>query len=220
MNEAESNNEKRKFISQDQMSEFLDQCYKKVLSGIPGTKSCEDLARDYLDKYHDPELAAKKMITAQITKCTTSGFITSLGGIVTLPVAIPANVASVLYVQMRMISALAYIGGTDINSDEVQTLVYTCLAGTSITDIAKSAGVQFTNKLTVSAIKKIPGNVLAKLNRAVSFRLVTKFGSKGVINLGKLVPVVGGVVGGSFDLVTTKAIANHAYKMFVMGDII
>ncbi|MDD6195444.1 MAG: EcsC family protein, partial [[Clostridium] aminophilum] len=47
---------------------------------------------------------------------------------------------------------------------------------------------------------------------------LTKFGEKGIINIAKLVPVVGGVIGGGFDLVETKVIANRAYKMFIKGD--
>ena len=38
------------------------------------------------------------------------------------------------------------------------------------------------------------------------------------MNSVKLVPVVGGVIGGGFDLVETKVIANRAYKMFIKGD--
>lgn len=209
----------KQLITHEQMMDVLDKCYNQAIAGIPGSKSCDDLASEYLSKYSDPHIAAKKFIGAQIAKCTTSGFITSLGGLITLPVAIPANIASVLYVQMRMIASLAAIGGQNINSDEVQTLVYVCLAGTSITDICKSAGVQIANKLTVSALKKLPGTVLTKINQAVGFRLVTKFGTKGIVNLGKMVPVAGGVIGGGVDLVTTKVISNKAYKMFLMNEI-
>ena len=53
----------------------------------------------------------------------------------------------------------------------------------------------------------------------VGFRFLTKFGEKGIINIAKLVPVVGGVIGGGFDLVETKVIANRAYKMFIKGDL-
>ena len=35
-------------------------------------------------------------ISWQVAKCGTSGFLTGLGGLITLPVAIPANIASVL----------------------------------------------------------------------------------------------------------------------------
>ena len=57
-----------------------------------------------------------------------------------------------------------------------------------------------------------------KINQKVGFRLLTKFGTKGLINLGKAIPVVGGVISGGFDFVETKIIADRAYKMFVLND--
>ena len=38
------------------------------------------------------------------------------------------------------------------------------------------------------------------------------------MNLGKLVPGVGAIVGGGLDLVETKVIANRAYNWFFKGD--
>ena len=118
-----------------------------------------------------------------------------------------------------MIVALAAMGGYDTKSDEVQTLGYLCLVDTSITDIVKSAGVQVANKVSMSMLKKLPGSICTRINRMVGFRLITKFGEKGVINLWKIVPVVGGVVGGGFDFVGTKIIADRAYKMFILEEI-
>ncbi|WP_458256038.1 hypothetical protein [Dysosmobacter welbionis] len=59
---------------------------------------------------------------------------------------------------------------------------------------------------------------MTKINQKVGFRFITKFGSKGIINLGKLVPGVGAVIGGGLDLVETKAISARAYKWFFEGD--
>lgn len=205
-------------LSSEQMMEILEKCYDKAVEGLPGSKSCELLALEYMEKYGDVEKAAEKLILSQIAKCSTSGFITSLGTIA-LPVALPANITSVLYIQMRMIASIAALGGHNVNSDEVQTLVYVCLAGSSMVDICKSAGIQVANKLTTNMIKKLPGAVLLKINKAVGFRLVTKFGTKGVINLAKLVPIAGGVVGASVDGVGTKIIAKRAYDMFLLDKI-
>ena len=46
----------------------------------------------------------------------------------------------------------------------------------------------------------------------MGFRLLTKSGEKGLINLGKLVPGVGAVIGGSLDLIKTKTIGKRAYQ--------
>ncbi len=207
-------------ITQEQMESILSYCYDKSINGIPGvTKSVDQLADQYLKKAKSPELAAKALINNQLVKCTTSGFLTSLGGVLTLPVAIPANVGSVIYVQMRMIAAVAKIGGYDPTDDQVQTLIYACLTGQTVGEVLKSAGVKIGNKLAINSIQKISGATLTKINQKVGFRLITKFGETGVINLGKAVPVIGGIVGGGFDYVTTKVIAKNAYKAFILNDL-
>ena len=61
-------------------------------------------------------------------------------------------------------------------------------------------------------------STLTKINQKVGFRFITKFGTKGIVNLGKLLPGVGAVVGGGLDLVETKIIADRAYKWFLKGD--
>ena len=200
--------------------DMLDNLYDKVVKGIDKVSpSIEVLANNYLVKSCDTQTAAKKFIAFQIAKCTTSGFLSGLGGLITLPVTIPANVGSVIYVQMRMIACLAYMGGYDIHSDQVQTLVYACLAGISLDQIVKNIGIQFGTKITMNMVKKIPGSILTKINQRVGFRFLTKFGSKGIINIGKAVPFVGGIIGGGLDFTETKIIADRAYKMFINGEL-
>lgn len=196
----------------------LDWCYGKAVNGLGNiSPSVDKFAANYLEKNQNAEAAAQSMIKYQIAKCTTSGFVTGLGGLITLPVAVPVNLSSVLYVQLRMIACIAYMAGYDVKSDQVQTLVYACLAGISVGEVLKQVGVKVGEKIAVGAVKKIPGAVLTKINQRVGFRLLTKFGSKGVINIGKAVPVIGGVITGGMDLVETKFIADRAYKMFFEG---
>ena len=206
-------------ITQEDIMVLLNQLYNQSIRGIAKVSPPIDvLANNYLEKSEDLEKAARTFVNYQIVKCTTSGFITGLGGVITLPVAIPANIGSVMYVQMRMIACLAYMGGYDTDSDQVQTLVYACLAGISIDQLLKGVGIQFGTKLTMAMVKKIPGSVLVKINQKVGFRLLTKFGTKGIINIGKAVPVIGGVISGGFDFAETRVIADRAFKMFIKGD--
>lgn len=206
-------------ISQDDIMKILDNCYEACLNGIP--KVSDDVrivADEYLNKYKNKETACKKMLDNQIIKCTTSGFITGFGGILTLPVSLPANITSVIYVQMRMIACAAYMGGYDLSSDETRTFIYACLAGVAVNGLIKQASLKFGVKFANVLIKKIPGKVLTKINQKVGMRFITKFGTKGIINLGKMVPGVGAVIGGSLDFIETKVIANRAYKWFIEND--
>lgn len=196
--------------------QILDGVYSYAMNGLPGQKTVQQLGDEYTCRYTDIDLAADRFITNQITKCTTSGFLTNIGGLMTLPVAIPANISSVLYIQMRMIATLAYMGGLDPHSDEVQTLCYVALTGKGASDILKQAGVKLGTKTTNNMVAKISGATLTRINQKVGTRFITKFGEKGIINLGKGVPVVGGFIGGTFDYVTTKIIARTAKSMFII----
>jgi hypothetical protein len=214
-----SEKEKKTVIAQEDVMKILDSCYEKCLNGIPKiSPSVEEMANDYLKKYKTKEEACKAMIRNQITKCATSGFITGFGGFITMPVTLPANITSVIYVQMRMIACTSYMAGFDLDSDQTQTLVYACLAGVAVNNVIKQAGIKFGVKFANGLIKKIPGKVLTKINQKVGFRFVTKFGTKGIINLGKLIPGVGAVIGGGLDLVETKIIAERSYKWFFEHD--
>lgn len=210
---------KKQQISQNDIMKILNTCYEKSLNGIPKVSpDIETMANDYLHKYKTKELACQAMLKNQITKCTTSGFLTGFGGIATMTVTLPANITSVLYIQMRMIACTAYMAGFDLACDQTQTFVYACLAGVGVNKLVKQAGIKFGVKFANGLIKKIPGKVLTKINQKVGFRFITKFGTKGIVNLGKLIPGVGAIVGGGLDFAETKTIADRAYKWFFEND--
>ena len=210
---------KTSFASEAEVQSFLDKLYNVCLKGIPKvSRPISELAADYQNRHSSPEIAAKAMIKNQVLKCTTTGALTGLGGIVTLPAAVTADVGSVLYIQMRMIACTAYMAGYDLESDQVQAIIYACLAGVAVNELIKKVGIEFGEKVAVNVIKKIPGSVLVKINQKVGFRFLTKFGEKGLINLGKLVPGVGAVISGGFDYAETKVIGNRAFKWFFKND--
>lgn len=101
----------------------------------------------------------------------------------------------------------------------MQTLAYACLTGSAMSNVLKETGIKVGQKIAISTIDKIPGKVLTSINQKVGFRLLTKFGSKGVVNLVKLVPVAGGIVGGAIDVTSTKIIAQNAYNIFIKNSL-
>lgn len=202
-------------LTESKMTQILDWGYEKAVNGLPGTETAAELAENYLRKNSSVEKAIDSLIRWQNAKGATSGFLTGLGGLITLPVAIPANVASVMYVQIRMIATIAHMKGYDLKDDQVKTFVFVCLTGQAATDILKQAGIKLGTSLAKEAIKKIPYEVIKAINKAVGFRLITKFGEKGIINLGKAVPLVGGLIGGTVDGIGTNTIGKTAKKVFV-----
>ncbi|MEN2259561.1 EcsC family protein [Paraclostridium benzoelyticum] len=195
--------------------QVLDWSYEKAVNGLPGMETAEELANKYISKSSSIDDAIDQFISWQQAKCATSGFITGLGGIITLPVSVPANISSVIYIQTRMIATIANMKGYDLKDDQVRTLVYVSLTGQSAADILKQSGIKLGTNVAKSLVKKIPGEVIKNINQKVGFRLLTKFGQTGVINLGKCIPLVGGVIGGTVDAIGTRTIGKTAKKLFV-----
>lgn len=204
-------------LTESKIMDILDWTYEKAINGIPGLDSAYDLAADYTKSNESLYSQANSLIRWQNTKAGTSGFLTGLGGIITLPVSVPANVASVMYVQIRMIAALAHMGGHNLQDDRVKSLVFVCLTGNAAKDILKDVGIVVGRKVAENAIKNISGKTITAINKKVGFRLLTKFGETGVVNLGKTIPLLGGVIGATFDSVTTNTVGNIARDTFIVN---
>jgi len=204
-------------ITENKMHQALEFAYDKAINGVAGLDSASELAESYKNNgsLHDQ---CNALIRWQNTKAATSGFVTGLGGLALMPVTLPANITSVLYVQIRMIAAIAHLAGHDLKDDRVKTMVYVCLVGSGATEILKNVGIQVGKKVATNAIKNISGKVITQINQKVGFRLVTKFGEKGVINLGKAIPLLGGFIGATVDSLTTNIIGNTARDLFIGKD--
>jgi hypothetical protein len=59
---------------------------------------------------------------------------------------------------------------------------------------------------------------LIEINKKVGYRLLTKFGTKGSINLVRGIPLVGGGVGAGVNVVAINQIAKYAKATFIPLD--
>lgn len=197
-------------------AKVLNNIYNLAVTGNGSFgNSIQELADEYVERYGRTEKAIDKMVSNQRLKCTATGFVTGLGGLVTLPITIPADLASSLYIEIRMIAAVAAIRGYDINSDEVKTLVYLCIVGNSVGDVLKQAGLKsLTNYSAKVLIPKISNAIAAKVAENVGNKLLLKTSTKVLPKLGKLVPVIGGVVSGAYNYAEVSAYAKVAKNRF------
>ncbi|HEX4334334.1 MAG TPA: EcsC family protein [Polyangiaceae bacterium] len=217
-------------LDQSTLMKALDWAYDQAINGVhvAGFESAAELAASYAGgagsnmppgdgPLGDGPLGngARRLVNVQAAKAGLVGFVAGLGGALALPVTIPANLTGVLLIQLRMIAAVAHLGGFDLHADQVRTMAFACLCGNGAADIMKDVGIQLGEKLAAQAIKKVSGEALKKINQKVGIRLVTKFGEKGLINLGKMIPIAGGIVGGTFDATSTVVIGTVARRMFV-----
>jgi len=202
-------------LNQGLIAKILDWAYEKSLSGMGGVDSAIELGDNYLKQKGTLDHQINSLIKWQVAKAGTSGFITGVGGLATMPFTLPANIASVIYLQIRMIAAIAYMGGHDIRDDKVKTLIYICMVGNGAKELLKNMGIKAGEKLITHLITDVSAKTILYVNQKVGYKLLTKFSEKGVSNLGKIVPVAGGLIGAGIDAASTRIVGKVAKKVFI-----
>jgi hypothetical protein len=159
--------------------------------------------------------AIDRVIRTHVRLAALEGFLTGLGGFVTMVVALPANVWAFHLLATRMVAAIAAIHGHDVSTAEVRAAVLLTLAGDDAGDILRRAGaITGQGKLTSVALRGLPPSALMAVNKGVVFRLLVRFSRSGLARFGKLVPGIGGVIGGGVDAYLMHRIGRRARNDF------
>lgn len=161
----------------------------------------------------------EKAIAALARRATLTGgvggFVTGIGGFVTMPVSLPVNVAEFYLQAVRMVGSIATLRGYDVSEPRVRTAILLTLVGSDSDEVLKKAGMATGgSRVTTYALKGLPPAALMVVNKAVGFRLMRGVSEKLLSRFGRGIPVAGGLVGGGIDGFMMKKIADQAMKEF------
>lgn len=185
------------------------------LDGRGPIDSATQVAEEALREEGSAEKAVKAVARSGMVGGGIGGFVTGVGGFVTMPVALPVNLAEFYIQATRMVGAIANLRGYDLTDQRVRTAVLLTLIGSKSEDVLKKAGISTASgRVTAFALKGLPPGALMMVNKGVGFRLARGVGQKALSRLGRGVPLAGGVVGGGLDGWMMKRIADHAMKEF------
>ena len=184
----------------DKIQEMIDWAYQKSKEDFLGLGTCEEMAMQYLRDYPDINDAIDHLVYWQMGTVAVAGFMASLGD--SSPVPEYAASAAVTVIQLRMVGAIAQMGGYLEDSNERKTAMLLCLLGSQATnELAK-----FGAKLSMSAIGKISGDNQKNINKKVGDEQVARMESKSWIQ---------GLVGAGISAIATYAIAEAAKAIFL-----
>ena len=188
----------------------------QAIDGVRPLSSARDLATEYLSNqsYRSDRQRIDALINWETSKNFTSGFVTGLGGLLTLPVALPAGFAASWIIQARMAAAIARIYGHDLRSERIRTLIVATLVGDSIPEIAAASGIRVGSGIAKVVVERVSRRGFIEFSRRVGSRLLRMAGQKSSVSLMKGVPLIGGIAGGTFDAVGCRIVGKHARKLF------
>lgn len=197
------------------VDKLVDRLLALGLDGAGPLDSAVEFAQEARKETGDDEKAVRKVARKSLIGGGIGGFVTGLGGFVTMPVAIPVNVLEFYVQAIRMTGAIATLRGYDVKDPMIRTAILLTLVGSGSDEVLKKAGIATGGgRLATLALQKLPPGALLVVNKAIGFRLMRGVGQKAFSKLGRGVPVVGGVVGAGLDGWMMKKIGDHAMKEF------
>lgn len=191
------------------------------IDGIGPVDSAHEVVTKARKKYGDDvERSIDEIVTDHMKMAGVGGFVTGFGGIVTMPVMLPANVVEFYTLATRMVASIAELRGYDVSTKGARSAVLLSLVGADADDLIRKAGLSTvagmsgSGRLATLAMSRMPKAAAMMVNKAVGFRLLTTVGGKALSRFVRFVPVAGGIIGAGLDSFLMKRIADHARREF------
>ena len=182
------------------------------------------------------------MVVAESVKSFGVGFLTGVGGVLSLPIGLPAALMSSWILQARLSGTIAELNGFDTTSSINRTRIL--LSMVDYPEILKlvenkmeknsenEESYVLVNEGTTVKSEKIDQQLYLKAGQEISLsrlpvggyafiqnlivrNMIGKVGSRaGVAGTGRDIPLIGGVIGGSVDTYTVNKVGENAIKIF------
>ncbi|MBD3947302.1 EcsC family protein [Nocardioides ganghwensis] len=191
---------------------FVREALNRAIDGIGPLAPAADAADKQLrEQRGNVERAIHEVIENNVRIAGAQGFATNVGGLVTMAVAIPANVTGLAVIQCRMVAGIAHLRGHDLTDPRVRNAILALLLGEEhVTEMVKKKKLPATPMALATAPvhdPSIDGTISAVVASDIFTRVV---GKRLATTVGRRVPVIGGVVGMGADAFATWKVGRYA----------
>jgi hypothetical protein len=193
---------------------FVREALHRAIVGIgplpPASKAADAQLREQKGSV---DKAVREVIENHVRYAGGQGFLTNLGGLVTVAFTIPANITGLALIQCRMIAGIAHLRGYDLDDPRVRNAILTTMLGEDV-----------VNKLVRKRKLPAPPMALATaplhdpdLDRVISSEVAAELitqvaGKKVVTTIGRRIPIAGGFIGMGADGYMTWKVGRYASR--------
>jgi hypothetical protein len=191
---------------------FVREALNRAIRGVGPLPPAAAAADKQLREQHgNVERAIHEVIENHVRMAGAQGFLTNIGGLVTATVTIPANITGLALLQCRMIAGIAHLRGHDLEDPRVRNAILVTLLGEDTVEslvkkkqIPASPMALATSPATDEQTDRLVSGVVASdlVAKVVGKRLATQ--------VGRRLPVVGGLVGLGADGYATWKVGRYA----------
>jgi hypothetical protein len=191
---------------------FVREALNRAIDGVgPLAPAAAAADKQLKEQRGNVERAIHEVIENNVRIAGAQGFVTNIGGLVTMAVTIPANVTGLALVQCRMVAGIAHLRGHDLSDPRVRNAILTLLLGEDqVNDLVKKRKLAGTPMALATAPAHDP-TIDGTISAVVATDIIARVAGKRLATtVGRRVPVVGGVVGAGADGYATWKVGRYA----------
>jgi uncharacterized protein (DUF697 family) len=195
-------------------SGFVQQAVQRAIHGIGPLPPAASAAEKQLSEQDGVvKDAIGELIENHASLAAAQGFVTNLGGLMTMAATVPVNITGLALVQIRLVAGIAHLRGYDLNDERVRNAILLCTLGEqTVKQLVKEKRIPGTPMVLATAPaydpeldKLVAGEVTGSLvSRVVGKRTASA--------VARRVPVAGGVWAAGTDAYATWQIGKYAER--------
>lgn len=195
-------------------SNFVRQAFERAVDGVgplPGAAAAADAKLARFDG--DRPRAIREVVDSHVTLAAAQGFLTNVGGLVTMAVAIPANVSGLALLQAHMVGGIAHLRGYDLADPRVRNAVLACMLGSDgVKSLIKSKKLP-SSPMAIATAPAHDSALDSRIASEVATELFARVaGKRTLATVGRKMPVVGGGFGMVTDGFATYQVGRYAAR--------
>jgi hypothetical protein len=195
-------------------SGFVRQAFDRAVDGFGPLPGAAEAADKRLAE-HDGDVTAtiRSLIDSHVRLASVEGFLTNIGGLVTMALTLPLNVSGLALLQCHLVAGIAHLRGYDLDDPRVRNAVLACMLGEdTVRSLVKKKKLPSSPMAIATAPARDP-ELDSRLAAEVTGELLTRVAGKRTIAIvGRRTPVIGGGIGAVTDGYATYQVGRYAAK--------
>ena len=193
-------------------SNFVRLAFDRAVDGMGPLRGAAEAAEARLERHDgDRGKAIHDVVDSHMGLAGAQGFVTNIGGLLTMAVTIPANVSGLALVQAHMVAGIAHLRGYDLADPRVRNAVLACMLGKDhVAALIKAKKIP-SSPMALATAPAYDPSLDQRIATEVAAELLSRAaGKRTIAALGRRMPVIGGGFGFVTDGYATFQVGEYA----------
>jgi hypothetical protein len=193
---------------------FVREALHRAIAGVGPLPPAREAADAKLREHHgDVDKAVHDVIENHVRYAAAQGFVTNVGGLVTVALTIPTNITGLALIECREIAAIAHLHGYDIDDPRVRNAILTCLLGEETVNALVKKHKLPAPPMALATAPRHDADLDKVISAEVASDFVTSMAGKRLASsVGRRIPIAGGFVGMGLDAYATWKVGRYAER--------